>query len=133
MHTDHYQALGVTPDASEAEIRAAYLRVIRVSHPDLRPGDPIAEAQARQANAAWEVLRDSARRGTYDRLRYRTADGATAHATKVVHSRADQERLELLRPYREEGARFRQAFHTAILRVFVAIVALGLLLLFAVP
>jgi curved DNA-binding protein CbpA len=132
MYADHYQALGITPEASDADVRAAYLRAIRASHPDHRPGDPAAEEAARRANAAWEVLRDSARRASYDRLRYRAADGSISHAVTVVHTHADQERLERLRPYREEGTRFRQAFHTAILRSFVGVVAVGLLLLFAI-
>jgi curved DNA-binding protein CbpA len=132
MHTDHYQALGVAPQASAAELRAAYLRVMRESHPDRRPNDPAAEEAARRANAAWEVLGDAARRGVYDRLRYRRADGSTAHAVQVVHSHADAERLERLRPFREEGTRFRQAFHTSLLRAFAAVVALGLLLLLTV-
>jgi curved DNA-binding protein CbpA len=126
LMSDHYQALGITPDASQAEVRAAYLRVMRDSHPDRRPGDAVAADAARAANAAWEVLGSSARRASYDRLRSRRPDGTPVVAVRVVHSRADEERL---RVYRAEGERYRRSFGTSILRLGVAVFAVGLLLL----
>lgn len=121
MRSDHYQALGVHPQASRAEIRAAYLRLMRASHPDRRPNDPIAADAARRANAAWEVLGDAARRSSYDRLR--VAGGRTA----VRHLQAAG------RPaYSPEGHRYRRAFHVACLRVGAAVLALGLLVLLTV-
>jgi hypothetical protein len=60
----HYDQLGVTTDASEAEIRAAYRRLARAHHPDRRGG---ASAERMSAiNAAYRVLRDPARRAVYD-------------------------------------------------------------------
>lgn len=129
MLPDHYQALGITPDATATEVRAAYLRVMRRTHPDRRPGDAEAERSARAANAAWEVLRDSARRGSYDRLRYRKPDGSVGHAVRVVHPARDAARVQA---YREEQHRFRADFSASILKVFVGIVAVGLLLLFTI-
>ncbi len=129
MLPDHYQALGITPDATDAEVRAAYLRVIREAHPDRRPGDPAAEETARAANAAWEVLRDSARRSSYDHLRYRRADGTIRDAVTVVHTPQDEARI---RAYREEQTRVRSAFSASIFKVFTAIVAVGGLLLFSI-
>jgi curved DNA-binding protein CbpA len=129
MLHDHYHALGITPDATAAEVRAAYLRVMREAHPDRRPGDPAAEETSRAANAAWEVLRDSARRGSYDRLRHRRPDGTVGHAVTVVHTPQDAARI---RAYRAEQTRVRAAFSASILKVFAAIVALGGLLLFTV-
>jgi curved DNA-binding protein CbpA len=68
VQPDHHLALGITPAASNAEVRAAYLRVMRASHPDLRPGDRHAGELARAVNAAWEGLGDETRRGVYERL-----------------------------------------------------------------
>ncbi len=126
MHPDHYLALGITPDASDAEVRAAYLRVMRESHPDLRPGDPSAEASSRSANAAWEILGDAARRGSYDRLRTPRADGTVDEA--VVGVRGDEDAARAA-AYRARGAAYGREFHAASLRVAVAIFGLGLLLL----
>ncbi len=125
MHSDHYQALGVHPLASQAEIRAAYLRLMRSSHPDRRPGDHQAAEQARRANAAWEVLGDSARRASYDRLQ--AGARSRAPAVRDVTVRPPQPAA-----YSAEGAQYRRAFHLACLRVALAVLAVGAVLLLAV-
>ena len=59
---DHYAVLGVSPLATEAQIKAAYRALVKLHHPDLG-GD----AQRILAlNAAWEALRDGPRRRRYD-------------------------------------------------------------------
>lgn len=67
----HYDELGVRPDASTAEIRAAYVQLARRHHPDHlgdAPSEERAAAEARMArvNAAWTVLSDPRRRSAYD-------------------------------------------------------------------
>jgi hypothetical protein len=59
----HYQVLGVPTTATEREIKAAYRRAARQSHPD-HGGDP---AAFRRVTAAYEVLSNSRRRAEYDR------------------------------------------------------------------
>jgi curved DNA-binding protein CbpA len=126
VHPDHYLALGLRPDATDAEVRAAYLRVMRVSHPDRRPGDLTAEETARAANAAWEVLGDAARRGAYDRLRHQRPDGTSAYEVKVLRSDEEEARLAA---YRATGAEFARQFHVASVRVASGVFLVGLLLL----
>ena len=126
VQPDHYLALGVAPDASAAEVRAAYLRVMRESHPDLRPGDGGAAHRAREANAAWEILGDAARRGAYDRLRQRRAEGTVTTGVVVVRSAADEARLAA---YREQMDALGRRFRAGALRVGAAICLLGLGLL----
>ncbi|MGE3074889.1 MAG: pentapeptide repeat-containing protein [Dehalococcoidia bacterium] len=63
---DHYAILGVARTASVMEVRAAYRKLAREHHPDANP-DPEAEARMRRINQAWETLRDTERRSTYDR------------------------------------------------------------------
>lgn len=66
--SSHYRVLGVDPGAEEVVIRGAYLALIRRYHPDT--GGPEADAERAQAiTAAWEVLRDPARRAAYDEAR----------------------------------------------------------------
>jgi curved DNA-binding protein CbpA len=127
VQPDHYLALGITPDASDAEVRAAYLRAMRGSHPDHHPGDAEAESAARAANAAWEVLGDRARRGAYDRLR--TPGGDRAPAVLRVDEGIDEERIAA---HRAQGQAISREIQRASVRVAAALFAGGLLLLLAV-
>jgi hypothetical protein len=68
-----YDLLGVAPDASAADVRAAYRRAARAHHPD-RHGEQAATRMA-AVNAAWEVLGDPRRRAEYDR-RLRDGNGS---------------------------------------------------------
>lgn len=65
---DYYGALGVAPGATASDLRAAYLRTARASHPDTyRGGDAAGAAERfRRASAAYEVLRDKELRARYD-------------------------------------------------------------------
>ena len=45
MKTDPYAALGIAKDATAEEIKKAYRKLVRSSHPDLFPDDPGAEAR----------------------------------------------------------------------------------------
>jgi curved DNA-binding protein CbpA len=64
---DHYAVLGVIPTASQAEIRAAYRRLARDTHPDRHPGDAAAERSFKRIAHAYEVIGDPRRRRAYDR------------------------------------------------------------------
>lgn len=124
MIPDHYQALGVQPYASAQEVRAAYRRVMRENHPDVRPGDETAAGRARAANAAWQVLRDAAQRASYDRLREHGPDGRLrptvrrAEASVVIHP-----------SYSAEKQRLARDMHFATVRLGIAVFVLGCLLL----
>lgn len=63
---DHYEALGVSRDASPEEIKRAYRQRARELHPDTNP-DPTAEARFKEVALAYEVLSDSQQRQQYDR------------------------------------------------------------------
>ncbi len=67
MPRDYYEVLGVSRQASDAEIKRAFRRLARELHPDVNSHDPEAEEKFKQAAEAYEVLSDSERRATYDR------------------------------------------------------------------
>lgn len=58
MGTDPYQVLGVSPNASEDEIRQAYRRLAKQYHPDLNPGDKTAAQKMNEINAAYDAIKN---------------------------------------------------------------------------
>ncbi|MFD3191841.1 DnaJ C-terminal domain-containing protein [Sedimentitalea sp. HM32M-2] len=67
MSTDPYAALGLTRDATAAEIKKAYRKIARDDHPDLKPDDARAEARFKAASAAYDLLKDPETRARFDR------------------------------------------------------------------
>lgn len=63
---DLYVILGLRHGATESEIKRAYRRLARRFHPDINPGDRMAEARFRQILDAYETLIDPDRRSRYD-------------------------------------------------------------------
>jgi curved DNA-binding protein len=64
---DYYEALEVSRDASEDEIRQSYRRLARRYHPDVNK-EAGAEDRFKQISEAYDVLRDPEKRARYDRL-----------------------------------------------------------------
>ncbi len=65
---DYYATLGVAKTASEKEIKQAFRKLARKHHPDVNPGDKVAEAKFKEINEAYEVLGDPNSRKKYDEL-----------------------------------------------------------------
>jgi curved DNA-binding protein len=65
---DYYELLGVKRDATDDQIRQAYRKLARKHHPDVNPGDRVAEDKFKEINEANEVLSDPDKRKRYDQL-----------------------------------------------------------------
>ena len=58
MIDDPYKVLGVSPDASDEEIKRAYRNLAKKYHPDLNPGDQEAARKMQEVNAAYEQIKN---------------------------------------------------------------------------
>lgn len=87
---DPYATIGVSRDASQAEVQAAYRRKAKKLHPDLNPGNAQAEQDFKELSAAYEILRDEDKRGRFDRGEI-DATGAEAAERRYYRDFADAE------------------------------------------
>ena len=68
VDTTYYDALGVSKDASELEIKKAYRKLAITTHPDKNPGDETAHARFQAIGEAYQVLSNDELRKRYDKF-----------------------------------------------------------------
>lgn len=66
MAEDPYRVLGVSQTATDDEIRRAFRKLAKESHPDLHPGDKAAEERFKKINAAFAILGEADKRRQFD-------------------------------------------------------------------
>ncbi|MGB0412278.1 MAG: molecular chaperone DnaJ [Pikeienuella sp.] len=72
---DYYETLGVQRGASDAEIKKAYRRLARDTHPDKNADDPKAGEKFKAVNEAHDVLKDAEKRAAYDQFGHAAFEG----------------------------------------------------------
>lgn len=72
---DYYDVLGVSKDATEADIKKAYRLLAKKYHPDANPDNKEAEAKFKEASEAYAILSDKDKRQQYDQYGHSAFDG----------------------------------------------------------
>jgi hypothetical protein len=133
---DYYKILGVKPNASQAEIKSAYRKLARKSHPDINPNSESAAREFSILSKAYHILIDPHERVYYDdRLQaqknrsYSILDSDNPHAKRArnlaVQAKWDRLVDEVLeRDRRENRERQRAVFTTVSLFLSTFFVAL---------
>jgi DnaJ-class molecular chaperone len=66
MSDDPYRVLGVSPDATDAEIKRTYRKLARQHHPDRNPDDAAAEERFKAIQSAYDTVGSAEKRKKFD-------------------------------------------------------------------
>ncbi|SHL97803.1 DnaJ domain-containing protein [Chryseobacterium carnipullorum] len=96
---DYYYFLGITPDASEEDIKKVYRKLSLKYHPDKNDNDDFFAGRFREIQEAYEILSDSERRRTYDQnlenhqksFRYNIPPSIKTFTANKIHAKKGDE------------------------------------------
>lgn len=111
MIEDPYKILGVSPNASDEEIKRAYRRLAKKYHPDRNPGDQEAARKMQEVNAAYEQIKNPEKArpnyGGYGNYgNHDPGDQYMAAALRYIRFGRYQEAINALNAATERGARW---------------------------
>ena len=99
MVSDPYKVLGLSPGASDEEVKAAYRKLAKKYHPDLNPGNQRAADRMNEINAAYEQIKNPQPQDSYGAGygsgAYSGAWGGAYESAGAYQSRESGERNEL--------------------------------------
>lgn len=65
MISDPYSVLGLSPNATDEEVKRAYRALAKKYHPDMNPGDAAAAQKMNEINAAYDQIKNPQQQTTY--------------------------------------------------------------------
>ncbi len=71
---DYYEVLGLSKGAGENDIKKSYRKLAKQYHPDMNPGDKVAEEKFKEVNEAYAVLSDPEKKSKYDQYGHAAFD-----------------------------------------------------------
>ncbi|MDB3952714.1 molecular chaperone DnaJ [Alphaproteobacteria bacterium] len=75
---DYYEVLGVSRDSDADGLKKAYRKLAMQYHPDRNPENEKAEANFKEVNEAYEILKDDDKRAAYDRFGHQAFEGGSS-------------------------------------------------------
>lgn len=99
MTDDPYRVLGLTPDASDEEVKRAYRALAKKYHPDMNPGDEQAAQMMNKINAAYDQIKNPQPRTTTQNRGYQQDPFAGWYRQGYQSSWAGTDPLEAARRY----------------------------------
>lgn len=112
MIDDPYKVLGVSPDASDEEIKKAYRRLAKEYHPDRNPGDKEAAKKMQQINDAYDRIKNPEKARTsqqsygYQSYEQPTGDQYQRGAYQYIRFGKYREALNILASVKDRNARW---------------------------
>jgi len=81
---DYYDLLGVSKSADEAQLKKAFKKKVMELHPDRNQDNPNAEAQFKEVNEAYDVLKDAEKKAAYDRYGHAAFEGGHGASFRCI-------------------------------------------------
>ena len=102
MVSDPYKVLGLSPGASDEEVKAAYRKLAKKYHPDLNPGNQRAAERMNEINAAYDQIKNPQAQDSFGGSSYGGSAYGSAYSgnwggaySGAYRSAEEQERNEL--------------------------------------
>lgn len=102
MIDDPYSVLGLTPGASDEEVKRAYRDLAKKYHPDMNPNDPHAAHMMNQINAAYDQIKNPPRKTT-TQTSYDPFSGWTHYEDRQQHTDTSSTELNAAWHYIQNG------------------------------